>query len=131
MKNKLTSHLWFRLVIYFLLLSLAILALTQLFFNYSLDSHFSRYVQEQEDVVNRQIINAFTDYYENNMTWAGSQMAAQHISMSTGTWLVLYRPDGSLVFDASAPQRPSHDGKGPKSLSGRANTGGIPLRFPP
>lgn len=107
MKNKLTSHLWFRLVIYFLLLSLAILALTQLFFNYSLDSHFSRYVQEQEDVVNRQIINAFTDYYENNMTWAGSQMAAQHISMSTGTWLVLYRPDGSLVFDA-LPLRSGH-----------------------
>ena len=101
MKNKITSRLWFRLVLYFLFLSLTILALTQLVYNYSLDNHISRYAQEQEGAVNRQIISSFETYYDDNMTWAGIQMAANHISMSTSTDLALYSPEGSLVFDSS------------------------------
>ncbi len=101
MKNKITSRLWFRLVLYFLFLSLTILVLTQLVYNYSLDNHISRYVQEQEEAVNRQIIGSFESYYESNMTWAGSHMAVYHISNSTNTRLALYNPDGDLVSDSS------------------------------
>ncbi len=102
MKNKITSRLWFRLVLYFLFLSLATLALTQLVYNYYLDNHISRYVQEQEEAVNRQIMNSFVSYYDSNMTWSGIHMAASHISMSTNTNLALYSPAGDLIFDSSA-----------------------------
>lgn len=118
MKNKITSRLWFRLVLYFLFLSLTILALTQLVYNYSLDNHISRYVEEQEGAVNRQIVSSFETFYESNMTWAGSHMAAFHISMSTNTHLVLYSPEGDLVFDTSAVRGGHHMmERGPRRFS--------------
>ena len=104
MKNNITSRLWFRLVLYFLFLSLTILALTQVVYNYSLDNHISRYVQEQEEAVNRQIISSFESFYESNLTWAGSHMAVYHISNSTNTRLALYNPEGDLVSDSSVPR---------------------------
>ena len=91
--------LWVRLVFYFMLLSVTILLLFQIIFNYSLDRHLQTYISGREDTLNRQIVSSLLDYYEAAGSWSGVNMPLFHAALSTNTRLLLYDLDGQPIVD--------------------------------
>jgi hypothetical protein len=90
--------LWTRLALYFLGVAAVTLLIFQLVFNYSLEKHLQTYIGEREEALNRQIVSAVLDYYEENGSWAGIQMPLFHIALSTNSRLVLADETRPLHF---------------------------------
>jgi len=97
--------LWIRLALYFVGLTAATLLIFQLVFNYSLEKHLQTYIIEREEALNRQIVSAFLDYYEENSSWTGIQMPLFHIALSTNTRLVLADETGRYILDSGQGRR--------------------------
>jgi|GEM_PF-252027 len=97
--------LWIRLALYFVGLTAATLLIFQLVFNYSLEKHLQTYIIEREEALNRQIVSALLDYYEENSSWAGIQMPLFHIALSTNTRLVLADETGRYILDSGQGRR--------------------------
>lgn len=97
--------LWTRLALYFLVVAAVTLLIFQLVFNYSLERHLQTYIREREEALNRQIVSAVLDYYEENASWAGIQMPLFHIALSTNTRLVLADETGRFLFDSGQGRR--------------------------
>ncbi|MBM4235207.1 MAG: HAMP domain-containing histidine kinase [Firmicutes bacterium] len=97
--------LWTRLTLYFLGVAAVTLLIFQLVFNYSLERHFITYVAEREEALNRQIVAAVLDYYEENGSWSGFQMPLFHIALSTNTRLVLADESGRYIVDSGQGRR--------------------------
>ncbi len=100
-----TLPLWVRLVIYFLLLSIIILLLFQIIFNYSLQRHLQTYIRGREEVLNHQIVSSLSEYYQATGSWAGVQMPLLHAALSTNTRLLLYNASGQLIGDTGQRRR--------------------------
>jgi two-component system, OmpR family, sensor histidine kinase BaeS len=97
--------LWTRLALYFLVVAAVTLLIFQLVFNYSLEKHLQTYIREREEALNRQIVSAVLDYYEENGSWTGIQMPLFHIALSTNTRLVLADETGRFLFDSGQGRR--------------------------
>ena len=97
--------LWIRLALYFLGVAAITLLIFQLIFNYSLERHLQTYIGEREEALNRQIVSAFLNYYEENGSWAGIQMPLFHIALSTNTRLVLADETGRYIIDSGQGRR--------------------------
>lgn len=100
-----TLPLWVRLVIYFLLLSIIILFLFQIIFNYSLQRHLRTYISGREEALNYQIVSSLSEYYQSTGSWAGVQMPLLHAALSTNTRLLLYSAGGQLLGDTGQRRR--------------------------
>jgi len=59
----------------------------------------------REEVLNRQIVSALLDYYEENGNWTGVRMLLFHIAVSTNTRLVLADETGRYIFDSGQGRR--------------------------
>lgn len=90
---------------YFFILAGAILVLTQVIFNFSLDTHLTRYLEEREKDVNRQIAQSFLSCYQERQNWAGCQMIVYHTAMSTNTQLVLLDSNENTLLDSRQGMR--------------------------
>ncbi len=97
--------LWIRLALYFVGLTAATLLIFQLVFNYSLEKHLQTYIIEREEALNRQIVSAFLDYYEENSSWTGIQIPLFHVALSTNTRLVLADETGRYILDSGQGRR--------------------------
>lgn len=94
--------LWQKQLFFFLLLAAAVLLPLQVLFNLSLERQFERYITEREEALNRRIIGSVLDFYSFNGSWAGVQMTLRHLSMGTGTYLLLSNPEGQPLIDSAA-----------------------------
>jgi two-component system, OmpR family, sensor histidine kinase BaeS len=108
--------LWSRLTLYFLLITALTLILFQLVFNYSLEMHLQDYIIKREEIINRQIVTALLEYYEENAGWQGIQMTLSHIALSTDTRLLLADETGRLILDSGQGRRMRMMMQGPEEV---------------
>jgi two-component system, OmpR family, sensor histidine kinase BaeS len=100
-KNRLSL----KLLVAFLALTLAVLALSGVAINWALSRQFESYIEESKEEENLRILDVVTAYYADRGTWRGISPTLAHIGLSTETLIILTDHQGGLVYNSLMDMR--------------------------
>ena len=94
-----------KLLLAFLALTLAALALSGAAINWALNRQFQSYIEESKEAENLRILDVVTAYHSEWGSWRGIAPTLAHVAMSTETRIVLHDEGGNLVYDSLRDMR--------------------------
>ncbi len=101
MTNRLSS----KLLLAFLALTLAFLALSGVAINWALNRQFKSYIIESKEAENLRILDVVTAHYAERGSWRGIGPTLAYVAVSAETLLALYDEQGNLVYDSRRDMR--------------------------
>ena len=101
MTNRLSS----KLLLAFLALTLAFLALSGVAINWALNRQFKSYIIESKEAENFRILDVVTAHYAERGSWRGIGPTLAYVAVSAETLLAPYDEQGNLVYDSRRDMR--------------------------
>jgi len=101
------NRLSIKLLLAFLALTLASLALSGAAINWTLNYQFKNYIGVSREAGNLRILDTAAAYYAEQRSWRGIATTLAPVSISTETLIILYDETGNLVYNSRRDLRGS------------------------